>query len=71
MIVRVKVVFRKTVFGHQQQSSKDCLHPDDHAKQITDTPGFKPFISVLIGGDELFSIFNPFFNLFRVQEEEL
>ena len=23
--------------------SKDKLHPDDHAKQITDTPGFKPF----------------------------
>ena len=23
--------------------SKDYLHPDDHAKQITDTPGFKPF----------------------------
>ena len=22
--------------------SKDYLHPDDHAKQITDTPGFKP-----------------------------
>ena len=23
--------------------SKDYLHPDDHTKQITDTPGFKPF----------------------------
>ena len=23
--------------------SKDYLHPDNHAKQITDTPGFKPF----------------------------
>ena len=23
--------------------SKDYPHPDDHAKQITDTPGFKPF----------------------------
>ena len=23
--------------------SKDYLHPNDHAKQITDTPGFKPF----------------------------
>ena len=23
--------------------SKDYLHLDDHAKQITDTPGFKPF----------------------------
>ena len=23
--------------------SKDNTHPDDHAKQITDTPGFKPF----------------------------
>ena len=23
--------------------SKDYLHPDDHAKQITDNPGFKPF----------------------------
>ena len=23
--------------------SKDYLHPDDPAKQITDTPGFKPF----------------------------
>ena len=22
--------------------SKDYLHLDDHAKQITDTPGFKP-----------------------------
>ena len=24
-------------------SKLDYLHPDDHAKQITDTPGFKPF----------------------------
>ena len=23
--------------------SKDYPHPDDHAKQITDTPGIKPF----------------------------
>ena len=23
--------------------SKDYPHPDDHAKQVTDTPGFKPF----------------------------
>ena len=23
--------------------SKDYLHPDDHDKPITDTPGFKPF----------------------------
>ena len=23
--------------------SEDYPHPDDHAKQITDTPGFKPF----------------------------
>ena len=23
--------------------SKEYSHPDDHAKQITDTPGFKPF----------------------------
>ena len=27
--------------------SKDYLHPDDHAKQITDTPGFKPFTTKL------------------------
>ena len=26
--------------------SKDYLHPDDHAKQRTDTPGFKPFIKM-------------------------
>ena len=25
--------------------SKDYPHPDDHSKQITDTPGFKPFTS--------------------------
>ena len=24
--------------------SKDYLHPDDYIKQITDTPGLKPFI---------------------------
>ena len=29
--------------------SKDYLHPDDHTKQITDTPGFKPFNSISIG----------------------
>ena len=23
--------------------SKDYPHPDDNAKQVTDTPGFKPF----------------------------
>ena len=23
--------------------SKDNPHPDDHARQTTDTPGFKPF----------------------------
>ena len=28
--------------------SKDYLHPDDHAKQITDTPGFKPFTCTCI-----------------------
>ena len=27
--------------------SKDYLHPDDHAKQITDTPGFEPFAMAL------------------------
>ena len=27
--------------------SKDYLHPDDHNKPITDTPGFKPFTNVL------------------------
>ena len=27
--------------------SKDCLHLDDHVKQITDTPGFKPFTILL------------------------
>ena len=26
--------------------SKDYLHLDDHAKQITDTPGFKPFTNI-------------------------
>ena len=50
VIVWVRVVFRKTVVGdswsHQQQS-KDYPHPNDHAKQITDTPGFKPFTTCL------------------------
>ena len=26
--------------------SKDYLHPDDHDKPITDTPGFKPFTNL-------------------------
>ena len=26
--------------------SKDYSHPDDHARQTTDTPGFKPFTNV-------------------------
>ena len=30
--------------------SKDHLHPDDHPKEITDTPGFKPSIAL---GDTL------------------
>ena len=37
-IVRVRVVLRKTVGGSQNQQQLD-----DHAKHITDTPGFKPF----------------------------
>ena len=28
---------------------KDSPHPDDHAKQITDSPGFKPFTIVKKG----------------------
>ena len=31
--------------------SKDYLHPDDHAKQITDTPGFKPFTKYILVKD--------------------
>ena len=27
--------------------SKDYLHPDDHAKQITDSLGFKPFTMIV------------------------
>ena len=27
--------------------SKDYPHPDDHAEQITDTPGFKPFTMIV------------------------
>ena len=55
MIVWVRVVFRKTLTRNMTAAkvvktsvtnnslSKDYPHPDDHAKQITDTPGFKPF----------------------------
>ena len=28
--------------------SKDYLHPDNHGKQITDTPGFKPFTTLWV-----------------------
>ena len=28
--------------------SRDYHHPDDHAKHITDTPGFKPFTIKLV-----------------------
>ena len=28
--------------------SKDYLHPDDHVKQITDAPGLKPFLALLL-----------------------
>ena len=28
--------------------SEDYFHPDGHAKQITDTPGFKPFTNIFI-----------------------
>ena len=73
VIVRVRVVFRKTVVddwrfdylssSHLQSQvntalvvetsvtnnshSKDYSHPDDHAKQITDTHGFKPFTMLI------------------------
>ena len=73
VIVRVRVVFRKTVVddwrfdylssSHLQSQvntalvvetsvtnnshSKDYPHPDDHAKQITDTHGFKPFTMLI------------------------
>ena len=30
--------------------SKDYPHSDDHAKQITDTPGFKPFTNIRFHG---------------------
>ena len=33
----------KTSVTCNNSPSKDYPHPDDHAKQITDTPGFKPF----------------------------
>ena len=26
--------------------SEDYSHPDDHTRQITDTPGFKPFTNI-------------------------
>ena len=29
--------------SHNNSLSKDYLHSNDHAKQITDTPGLKPF----------------------------
>ena len=32
--------------SHNNSLSKDYPHPDDHAKEITDTPGFKPFTKV-------------------------
>ena len=32
--------------------SKDDPHPDDHTKQITDTPGFKQFTTVGIVTEE-------------------
>ena len=37
--------------SHCHQSSfQNYTHPDDHTRQITDTPGFKPFtIQVWIG----------------------
>ena len=49
VIVRVKVVFRKVVETSVTNNSlsKDYLHPDNHDKPITDTPGFKPFTSVI------------------------
>ena len=35
--------------------SKDYPHPDDHAKQMTDTPGFKPYyILVLVNTKPVF-----------------
>ena len=53
MVIRVKEVFRKTLKMStvevvetsvaNNSLSRDYLHPDDHTKQITDTPGFKPF----------------------------
>ena len=54
MIVWVRVVFGKTVVGDQlsptivtnNSLSKDYLHLDNHTKQITDNPVFKPLIIV-------------------------
>ena len=43
MIIWVSVVFRFT----NNSLSKDYPHPDDYAKQITDTPLFKPFAIVV------------------------
>ena len=55
MIVWVRVLFRKTLTRNMTAAkvvktsvtnnslSKDYPHPDDHAKHIPDTPGFKPF----------------------------
>ena len=37
--------------------SKDYLHLDNHAKQITDTPGFKPFTMYMsITEKEIFAV---------------
>ena len=33
----------RTVSHFTNSSFQNCTHPDDHTRQATDTPGFKPF----------------------------
>ncbi len=59
VIVRVRVVLRRTVVG-DNSSSQNYSHPDDHTIRTTDTPGLKPFtlISYILHRNDVIDVAN-------------
>ena len=47
-VVKMSVTVTNTSF-------QNYTHPDDHTRQITDTPGFKPFTITCLNLTEIFS----------------
>ena len=56
VFVRVRVVLTVVFNVNNNSSFQKYTNPDDHARQILDTPGFKPFNKLIINNNRV--VFN-------------